>query len=55
MAQRNLSKSKLIAYRQCAKRVWLEVHKPELRKDTASAEARMGDRQRTRPARAPTL
>jgi hypothetical protein len=41
MAQRNLSKSKLIAYRQCAKRVWLEVHKPELRKDSASAEARM--------------
>jgi hypothetical protein len=31
---RNLSKSKLIAYRQCPKRLWLEVHKPELRDDS---------------------
>lgn len=28
-----LSKSKLIAFRQCAKRLWLEVHRPELRDD----------------------
>ncbi len=41
MAQRLLSKSKLIAYRQCPRRVWLEVHQPALRKDSASAQARM--------------
>jgi hypothetical protein len=28
--QRKLSKSKLVAYRQCPKKVWLEVHHPEL-------------------------
>jgi hypothetical protein len=33
---RTLSKSKLIAYRQCPKRLWLEIHKPELRDDSAS-------------------
>ncbi len=32
----NLSKSKIIAYRQCPKRLWLEIHKPELRDDSAS-------------------
>ena len=37
---RVLSKSKLIAYRQCPKRVWLEVHRPELREDSAQAQAR---------------
>ena len=26
---KNLSKSKLLAYEQCAKRLWLEVHKPK--------------------------
>jgi CRISPR/Cas system-associated exonuclease Cas4 (RecB family) len=36
---RNLSKSKLIAYKQCPKRVWLEVHHPELREDSDSAQA----------------
>jgi len=36
---RNLSKSKLIAYRQCPKRLWLEVHCPELREDSASTQA----------------
>lgn len=41
MAPRNLSKSKLIAFRQCPKRLWLEIHKPELREDSAGAEARM--------------
>jgi hypothetical protein len=41
MAPRLLSKSKLIAWRQCPRRLWLEVHKPELRKDSAGAEARM--------------
>lgn len=34
---RNLSKSKIIAFRQCPKRLWLELHKPELRDDSASA------------------
>lgn len=33
---RSLSKSKIIAYRQCPKRMWLEIHKPELRDDSAS-------------------
>lgn len=31
----NFSKSKLIAYRQCPKRLWLEIHHPELRQDSA--------------------
>lgn len=35
-----LSKSKLIAFRQCAKRLWLEVHRPELRVEDASAMGR---------------
>ena len=34
------SKSKLLAYRQCPKRLWLEVHKPELREDSAATQAR---------------
>jgi len=33
---KNLSKSKIIAFRQCPKRLWLEIHKPELRDDSAS-------------------
>jgi CRISPR/Cas system-associated exonuclease Cas4 (RecB family) len=41
MAPKLLSKSKLIAFRQCPRRLWLEVHKPELREDSAGAEARM--------------
>ena len=32
----NLSKSKIIAFRQCPKRLWLEVHRKELRDDTGS-------------------
>lgn len=36
---RNLSKSKLIAYRQCPKRLWLELHRPELRTDSAATQA----------------
>ena len=36
---RLLSKSKLIAFRQCAKRLWLEVHRPELREDSAGTLA----------------
>lgn len=36
---RNLSKSKLIAFRQCPKRLWLEVHRPDLREDSAATQA----------------
>jgi hypothetical protein len=32
----HLSKSKLIAFRQCPKRLWLEIHKPEERDDSGS-------------------
>ena len=34
-----LSKSKLIAYRQCPKRLWLEIHRPDLREISAQTEA----------------
>ena len=37
---RHLSKSKLIAYRQCPKRLWLEVHRHDLREDSTGTEAR---------------
>lgn len=37
---RVLSKSKLLAYRQCPKRIWLEVHCPERREDSESTQAR---------------
>ena len=36
---RTLSKSKLLAYRQCPKRLWLEVHRPKLREDSATTQA----------------
>lgn len=36
---RNLSKSKIMAFRQCPKKLWLEVHKPELIKHSVSTEA----------------
>ncbi len=36
---RTLSKSKLLAYRQCPKRLWLEVYCPELRADSAATQA----------------
>ena len=36
---RVLSKSKLIAFRQCPKRLWLEIHHPERRADTKAAQA----------------
>ncbi|MEX2577553.1 MAG: DUF2779 domain-containing protein [Verrucomicrobiales bacterium] len=32
----HLSKSKIIAYRQCPKRLWLEVNRPELRDDSGA-------------------
>ena len=36
---RTFSKSKLLALRQCPKRLWLEIHRPELREDSASTHA----------------
>ena len=36
-----LSKSKLLAYRQCPRRLWLEIHRPELRNDSPDSLARM--------------
>jgi hypothetical protein len=35
---RIFSKSKLIAYRQCPKRLWLELHRPDLRADSMQAQ-----------------
>jgi hypothetical protein len=35
----NLSKSKLVAYRQCPRRLWLEIHRPELRQDSTATLA----------------
>jgi len=37
---RTLSKSMLMAYRQCPRRLWLELHRPELRVDSEAAQAR---------------
>jgi len=36
---RTLSKSKLLAFRQCPRRLWLEIHRPDLRKESASSQA----------------
>lgn len=36
---RNFSKSKLLALRQCPKRLWLEIHRPDLREDSAATQA----------------
>lgn len=36
---RTLSKSKLLAFRQCPKRLWLEIHCPEERADSAATQA----------------
>lgn len=36
---RILSKSKLLAYRQCPRRLWLEIHRPELRHDSDATQA----------------
>jgi hypothetical protein len=33
---RTISKSKIITYRKYLKRLWLEIHKPELRDDSGS-------------------
>ena len=34
-----LSKSRLLAFRQCPKRLWLEVHRPQLRQDSSATQA----------------
>ncbi|XLZ72456.1 DUF2779 domain-containing protein [Massilia sp. SR12] len=34
-----LSKSRLLAFRQCERRLWLEIHRPELRDDTPGSQA----------------
>lgn len=36
---RDLSKSKLLAFLQCPKRMWLEIHRPKLREDSAATQA----------------
>lgn len=36
---RRFSKSRLMAYRQCERRLWLELHRPELRADNATSMA----------------
>ncbi|NMV37879.1 DUF2779 domain-containing protein [Ralstonia insidiosa] len=36
---RALSKSKLMTFRQCPKRLWLEIHRPSLREDSAATQA----------------
>lgn len=35
---RTFSKSKILALRQCSKRLWLEIHHPELREDSAATQ-----------------
>ena len=35
---RNLSKTKLLAFRQCPKRLWLEVHQPAARQDSSQTQ-----------------
>lgn len=35
---RIFSKSKLLALRQCSKRLWLEIHHPDLREDSAATQ-----------------
>lgn len=37
---RTFSKSKLLALRQCPKRLWLEVHRPDLREYSTEIDAR---------------
>ncbi|EQD35464.1 hypothetical protein B1B_16936, partial [mine drainage metagenome] len=37
-----LSKSKLMACRQCPRRLWLEWHRPDLRDDTTATQAAFG-------------
>lgn len=34
-----LSKSRMLAYRQCPKRLWLEIHRPDLKEDSQATQA----------------
>jgi len=36
---RPLSKSRLLAFRQCPRRLWLELHRPDLREDSSATQA----------------
>jgi hypothetical protein len=36
---RTFSKSKLMAYRQCHRRLWLEIHRPTLREDSTGSQS----------------
>lgn len=36
---RNLSKSRLLSFRQCPKRLWLELHRRDLKQDSAATQA----------------
>jgi len=36
---KNLSKSKLLAFRQCPRRLWLEIRRPDLREDSSATLA----------------
>lgn len=40
---RRLSKSKLLAYRQCPKRLWLEIHRPELKEVSEDSQMRLAE------------
>ena len=42
-SQFKLSKSKLLAYRQCPKRLWLQTHRPELAEVDAATSALMAN------------
>ncbi len=39
MSPKPLSKSRLMSYRQCPRRLWLELHRPKLREDSAGTQA----------------
>ena len=38
---KNLSKSKILAYRQCSKKLWLSVHKPDQAEYTDSTSGKL--------------
>lgn len=39
MPKRNLSECKMIAYRQCPKRLWLQIHKPDVAEVSSQSKA----------------
>ena len=39
----NLSKSKIIAHRQCPKRLWLQINRPDLIKVSATTQVRLDE------------